>query len=215
MITEGFQFLRSDLVLGLFLMIAEAADAAERTRPMIVRQRSPAGATLSTCSERKRPTQTVSSGRSASLIGWLVEPTMALACDSVSTIWAIGGWRKVIRLWAGSNPVDRGRDVTEAAKGRSASRPAWEGGEGQRADVSTAPVVPEPAAGAVDERDRRDVREQHLIALAQPAVQAVFTDHHGHPRVVRRCRGVRGGASWLGGRPAYRSVGATVGRLEP
>jgi len=93
MITEGFQFLRSDLVLGLFLMIAEVA-AAERTRPMIVRQRSPAGATLSTCSERKRPTQTVSSGRSASLIGWLVEPTMALACDSVSTIWAIGGWRR-------------------------------------------------------------------------------------------------------------------------
>jgi len=94
MITEGFQFLRSDLVPGLFLMIAEAADAAERTRPMIVRQRSPAGATLSTCSERKRPTQTVSSGRSASLIGWLVEPTMALACGSVSTIWAIGGWRR-------------------------------------------------------------------------------------------------------------------------
>ena len=104
-------------------------------------------------------------------------PCVWLRVDHLGDRWLA----KVIRLWAGSNPVDRGRDVTEAAKGRSASRPAWEGGEGQRADVSTAPVVPEPAAGAVDERDRRDVREQHLIALAQPAVQAVFTDHHRTP----------------------------------
>jgi hypothetical protein len=105
---------------------------------MIVRQRSPAGATLSTCSERKRPTQTVSSGRSASLIGWLVEPTMALACDSVSTIWAIGGWRKVIRLWAGSNPVDRGRDVTEAAK---VDQPRAQLGKGARASGPTSALL--------------------------------------------------------------------------
>ena len=66
---------------------------------------------------------------------------------------------------------------------------------GQWVDLGIGPVVPAPAARAVNTRGRWHARVAHPVALAQPAVQAELANHQNH-HPCTRCRAGPDSAAW-------------------
>jgi len=66
---------------------------------------------------------------------------------------------------------------------------------GQWVDLGIGPVVPAPAARAVNTRGRWHARVAHPVTLAQPAVQAELANHHNH-HPCTRCRAGPDSAAW-------------------
>ena len=117
-------------------------------------------------------------------------PRVAAACTerSVAGPW-LGGNSRVRDRWTGCLTGSDGMTSWPAtptgpayaqavALASARSRVA-----GQWVDLGIGPVVPAPAARAVNTRGRWHARVAHPVALAQPAVQAELANHHKSPSV--------------------------------